>query len=503
MKKYTILLFILLILVPAKLFAANMTLEIINIKPAGTGSPAIPSTNRIFRAYPGIEYNIRAAVIGGLYPYTYSLSIAPSGMTIDSRTGEITWPNPTTGGSPHSCTIKVIDDEATEVTASWSISVSTSGFLFVNSSYSGAETGSISQPYSSMDNLFSDQTDNITAIVYFRAGTYSMPSISSMGSRPHNWIGYPGESVTINMQQRQGVWTEAAPYFDSLYFTNMLNHGIHMYGPRSYHTIRRCVYDGLTTDTGENNNQGMIPFLGGEGDRGYGSVIQDNEFTDFPGGNAIGSLYRMEKFLIENNYFYAPGIKTGPSHNAISPKALTRIMTIRGNKMILNSSSASFFGKNNSDAEENVEMCYNLFVNTSAERISVFNNWNIGQKDTWFYRNTLLGDYVIRTCDYDAGPFSIHNNVISNPNTSWDEGSISNYITYNDGTGCFTQTDNLTDTVAANLVDSEDDYKLVSGQSGYIGSRGWQLSDGSIPMDPETTTPSQSGVTMSGVTIGQ
>ena len=84
-----ILLIILFFLAPDVATAALFPLEITNIKASGTGTPAIPSTNRIFRAYPGIEYNIRAAVIGGDYPYTYELSGQPSGMTINSRTGEI------------------------------------------------------------------------------------------------------------------------------------------------------------------------------------------------------------------------------------------------------------------------------------------------------------------------------------------------------------------------------------------------------------------------------
>lgn len=74
---------------PAFASKANFPLEITNIKPAGTGDPPIPATNRIFRAYPGIEYNIRAAVIGGVYPYYHELSGAPGRMTIDSFTGEI------------------------------------------------------------------------------------------------------------------------------------------------------------------------------------------------------------------------------------------------------------------------------------------------------------------------------------------------------------------------------------------------------------------------------
>ena len=56
-------------------YSANYPLAIINIRPAGTGDPAIGENNRIFRAYPGIEYNIRVGVIGGEYPYVFKLNM--------------------------------------------------------------------------------------------------------------------------------------------------------------------------------------------------------------------------------------------------------------------------------------------------------------------------------------------------------------------------------------------------------------------------------------------
>ena len=64
-------------------FAANYPLELTNI------GPSLASNNRIYRAYPGLEYNIRAAVIGGDYPYSFTLSNAPAGMTINAQTGPI------------------------------------------------------------------------------------------------------------------------------------------------------------------------------------------------------------------------------------------------------------------------------------------------------------------------------------------------------------------------------------------------------------------------------
>lgn len=107
--------------------AANYPLEITNLKPAGTaGSPA---SSRIYHAYPGLVYNIRAAVVGGAYPYTYSLTGAPSGMTIDAQTGEINWPSPTGAATP---TLVVVDSEGTRVTSAWTVTAATTNFRFVD-----------------------------------------------------------------------------------------------------------------------------------------------------------------------------------------------------------------------------------------------------------------------------------------------------------------------------------------------------------------------------------
>src|SRR5689334_21125847 len=79
--------------------AANYPLQIIQPQ------PNLTTHSRFYKAYPGILYRVPVSVLGGAYPFTYSLTTAPSGMTIDAATGIISWPNPTTSGSPHSVTV--------------------------------------------------------------------------------------------------------------------------------------------------------------------------------------------------------------------------------------------------------------------------------------------------------------------------------------------------------------------------------------------------------------
>lgn len=474
-------------------FPAYIPLEITNIKPAGTGTPVISSTNRIFRAYPGIEYNIRAAVIGGLYPYTYSLSGQPSGMTINSATGEISWTNPTTTSG--TITLTVTDAEAQTDTAAWVVTVGTSGFVFVDSTAGTNGTGTLASPFNSWANMLTgSSTDDF---VYFRAGTYNIGTGGWMSdiAEPRIFVAYPGETVTIDMNDHE-LADNRTIYYDGLIFDNMDYDaddysGVVVCG--NYSTVRRNEFKNfsVTNPTG-NHNFGMLKMMCTAEAYYYNMVIQDNEFHDFSGGNAIGSIYHQSNFLIENNYVYnALGIGASASHNGISPKVSTKDFSIRGNKFVM--SNGNFIGDDNSAIEANAEIAFNLFVNGNATRRHVLMNWNITQETTWFYRNTLIGDLILRGCT-SSWDMTIVNNVISNPNTNYSDWTLNSFIGNSNGTGCYqTVTDNLTNTMASTLIDSSNDYKLQPAQSAYVGTRGWQLADGTTPMEGTYEPPPAGG----------
>ena len=453
--------------------AAVFDLEITNIKPAGTGSPAISSSNRIFRAYPGIEYNIRAAVIGGLYPYTYSLSNAPSGMTINSATGEIIWTDPQANSG--TITLTVIDTENTTVSTTWAITVtsSTTDFIFIDSAYSGTETGSTTQPYTSVANMLNAEVNNTNKIVYLKAGTYYYPEFNSnpnphwmdLNNSPRVWIAYPGQAVTLQGSasgtNANTIYNNVATvYFDRLTIRSGVEYTM-LLANSPYTTVRRCVFDGLTTNTSVNNNQGMIYMPNGMGVQSY-IVIQDNEFTNFVGGQAIGSLYRTNKILIENNYTHDGG-QPGLSAfcDPVGIKAYNTYYTIRGNQIIIPADASTLEIYN-----EGVDQDYGEFNYNYVKRIS-------GGSDNallFFYpetfymqRNTFVGDIEFYT-NLSDGPYYFDNNVLI--------GSLVN-ATY------LTSTDTLTG--AIDIIDTSG--KLTSGYAQYVGTRGWQFADGSTPME--------------------
>ncbi|MBU5613504.1 Ig domain-containing protein [Geomonas azotofigens] len=491
------LVFLAVCVLPVNTFSANYPLEISNIKPAGTGSPAIPVTNRVFRAYPGVEYNVKAAVIGGVYPFTFKLANAPQGMTIDAATGEIRWPNPQ--ASSGTITLSVTDGENTTVSTTWTVNVSTTGFYFVDSSYSGVETGSISQPFSSIANVLANTSLNSTNILYFREGKYQFVPYKGLnasatemflGNSPHTWLAYPGENVTI-VGNGAYLRSNFAVYLDRLNFSSFNKEAMMLWGGHHYQTIRRCNFSNLTATDSTNNNQGFIITESAVGVPGYYSVIQDNEFSFFTGASGIGSLYDDTKLLIENNYIHdAGGTGITGINAAIAAKSRLNYLFIRGNK--INISKGLYMGTNMNSffyQSNNIDISFNLLIGLSTpESGPTFNSRSDGLIHNFnFYRNTLVGNIRFENLDGNncsaSGPFKIYGNVLINDNTSWNTSTITlNYISYykptaiNNPQYCITDTQNLKGKPSANIIDTNGD--LTTAYAGYVGTYGYQVKAG-------------------------
>lgn len=448
----------------AQNYSSPFSLEITNIKPAGTGNPPIPSTNRIFRAYPGIEYNIRAAVIGGTYPYHFALSNAPSGMTINENTGEISWPNPQSNSG--TITMTVTDSTNASVQSNWAITVGTSEFVFLHSSYSGTSTGSITQPYKTIEEVINNTNSN-SQIVYVRGGNYTLPSGSGqvlLNNKPMTWLGYPGESVSINGNGR--FFRPYGPiYLDRLnwsYFPD--GHGIMLGGGNNYQTIRRCGWDYVRAPSSTNNNEGFIYATGGS-PNGYGMVIQDNTFNDFAGANAIGSLYSTTKALIEDNTTTNGG-RAG-LHEFSTPvgiKDFNQVVTIRNNRFYQPSDSVPFDLYNAQANGSVIDFSYNLVKREGSN----YQNFTIYYPQTYIYRNTFISMELHYLPALSTGPHYLVRNVQVNSPVS--------------GATYVTQTENLSGSIGDNIVDSNG--YLTQTYSQYLGVRGFQIVLGSSILKP-------------------
>lgn len=463
---------------------ANYPLELTNIKPAG--SVGFDATHRIFRAYPGLEYNIRAAVIGGAYPYTFPLSNAPSGMTVDAR-GVVRWPSP---DSTASATIVVRDSEGTQVSATWTIDVTTAGFRFVdavrgNAAPSGA--GTLDNPWRTLADVYNNA--GASDIIYFRAGTYNQLSLprQSVGgawervewnsTKACIWLAYPGETPTINFGYQAGV--EAGPllrisgtagrppYIDGFEARNIGIIGFQTAAPATFRRLR--MYD--LRLGGDGTNASFIMTLT-QPTPVVGMVIQDSEFYNVFNHSVTIKVYAQEKLLIEDTIHrdarFGPELKDN-----------VRRYTVRGNR-IYNIERTALGGNMHSTTRDG-EIAFN---NIQGSEKALHLNQDLMAGPTYTYRNTLVGPVVVNATSSN-GPFFIHNNVIVNGDTGTVSGS---HITYGqvDDPSRVIVSNNLAGYPGDNIVDS--DGRLTAGYASYLGTHGHQTSAGGGTVAPRAPT---------------
>jgi hypothetical protein len=470
--------------------AANYSLELVSPRAAGTspisGAPAIGAGNRIFKAYPGIEYNIRAVVIGGAYPYTFSLSGAPAGMTIDARTGEIRWPNAT--GTSVTPTITVTDSEGTVRSSPWTIAVTTAGFKFVDAANGSAlGTGAIGSPFRTISDLYTNTNSNNTDMVYFRNGTYNALNLprASVGSpwervevegRMSNiWIAYPGESPVIDfgflLNVDPGVilrFQQTNAYLDGFETRNSRiigfqvlvgNYGVFRRMRMRDHNLIRANLDGA--------NASFIMCVTGGGMYGEYLAIQDNEFANAQDDMAL-KIYAQRKLLIEGNRFRDMSIAT-------ELKADMPQFTYRGNTHTNISRNA--IAGNMHDTPTSGEINFNVVTSAGQFAVDLNQDGMAGKIDV--YRNTLVGRVMVRNTDAADGPFNFYNNVIINndPGTHLYLESVS-------APDRITTLNNLVGNTGSGIVDANG--TLTANYAQYVGSRGHQV--GVVPRPPTGVT---------------
>jgi hypothetical protein len=481
------------------LFAANYPLELVSPRAVGTspaaGNAAITAGNRIFKAYPGIEYNIRAVVVGGAYPYVFALSGAPTGMSINTLTGEIRWPSPT--GASTTPTITVTDSEGTQRSSQWTIAVTTNGFHFVdaaNGSPSGS--GTISSPWRTISNMANAPNTAAGDVVYFREGTYSvldMPqqSIGSVwervefpANRPNAWIAYPGETPILNfgfvLGGDPGVLLRLEHtnlYIDGFETRNSRVIGFQT-GDGAYGVFRRLTMrdHNLVRVNLDGANAAFIMTLSTYSDADAGGnasswgqylAIQDNEFYDAPADMAL-KMYSQWKLLIEDNEFH--DLFFGAELKADLPQ-----FTYRGNTHYNIPGRA--IGGNMHSYSTHGEILFNL-VNEPNGQFALDVNQDGYAKRIDIYRNTLVGRVQVRNTDASDGPFNFNANVIVN-----NDGGSHIHFENVSAPARVTMTDDLTGS-SGTLVDSAG--LLTTNYSQYVGSRGHQV--GFAPRPPMNVT---------------
>jgi hypothetical protein len=448
------------------------TLTILRPKGIAAAPDGLHTNDRIYRAYPGILYEIRAAVVGGDYPYTHVLNNEPAGMTINASTGLIQWTPATVNDDAADIEYCVTDASAVEVCAEWDISVQTEGFRFVNaSSGSNSNAGTIGSPFQTLAAVIDPAKVDASDIVYFRAGTYPTTGVDTQGTGvdlrieynvgdgvPTIWLEYPGESAVIDLMSVSG---SEQPFFRMVGDWTYLD-GFELIRPYIQYfrlvqtdygqVVRKLVMHGDTVFS-SGSNQSMILTTGGTLPGAHGVVVQDSEFYDVINANPV-KLYSTERALVEDNVFHDVDI-------ALELKESNRRFTVRGNTFY-NISCGAIAGNNGDNGltfQHYGEILYNNIrdAGDTGECGAIRVNQQAQAGPTFIYRNTFDGRVLVEEVDDDNGPFTFTRNVIINSVAA--SGSCPAKITCSDVTNFsrLVLTNNLTGVAADNIIDADGD----------------------------------------------
>ncbi len=469
------------LVVPFFVSAAIIPLEIVAPR------PGLNTMNRYYKAYPGLLYEVPIAAIGGTYPNSFVLTAGPSGMSINASTGILSWTNPTTSGSPHSVTVQVMDALGATASVTWTITVTTSGFLFIDASAPNGGTGSFANPFNSIDDWYITKTNSAYSgqFLYFRSGTYNTNvapvedgwRLAMPAHKPTVWLAYPGESPIIDV-----TGSHIAPYpsisnwyMEGLTIRNMdTDFGIRIDSGGNDMVFYHSVFDDMPVGAGGVGTNASGVMIANGGSKSNYVAFVNNTFSDFVGGGAYGILgYYADKTLVQGNTFTN---LTDSSTKAIGPKMNNGYWFIRDNRINLGGSGDGVW-IDTYPTTGNIEVSYNLARSNG-------NAFWAGQETNGYgtiesYRNTYIGDVVVDNLS-GSGPVTFNADVIVNSSTN------PNHIDASGGS--VTATNVLSGTTGAGMLDSNGN--LQGAYASYVGSRGYQrgVTDTTPPAAPTGLT---------------
>lgn len=296
---------------------------------ATTQSPALwPLTfigTDLTTAYPNIEYYSRVAVTGGAYPYTFKLLKAPTGMQIQTRTGEIRW-TPTQNNTSETVEVQVTGLKGAIQTHSFTINVTTNNVYFINAvSGSDSDTGALGHAFKTLLGVQSKGLP-MTATLYFRAGTYVATGIK-MNEMPGLWMAYPGDAMPVLDCQGQktciglNAFVKDPILFQGLNFTNVENEFFAVDGDSHGITWRKNIMNNLDVTNSIDGTGGNPAFIfTASTSASLGStptepppvyqhlIVQNNQFYDLKDSYAsrasASTWYDVSHSLIEDNVIH-------------------------------------------------------------------------------------------------------------------------------------------------------------------------------------------------------
>ncbi|MBU6951463.1 Ig domain-containing protein [Hahella sp. HN01] len=268
------------------------------------------------KAYPGVEYNIRLGVVGGKYPYSFTLAQAPSGMSIHPKTGEISWkPSTSSEGQSYQIKVDVYDSLQQMTSQEYTLQVTKAGFHFVSPHGSDENgDGTINNPWQTISHGIDQGT--LDDILYVRGGDYRELIKFDLG-KTNKVIAYPSETPVVDVNFG-GIMDTRDHYgvIDGLEIKNCQKWCFSASGNETDWIFRRNHMHHLYDIANKNVNSAFIFFWDGKANS-YRFVIQDNKFRDlFDRGSGVNGdihadysgnaivMFDVHHSLVEDNIAY-------------------------------------------------------------------------------------------------------------------------------------------------------------------------------------------------------
>jgi len=403
--------------------------------------PEAASWSYAKNAYPNVKWNIPIGIQGGAWPFNYEI-IDNGGATglaigsfllgvIDGPTGKktysvpddygvLSWDAPQTGS--YSITVRVTDQTGATLDVAVSLTVGTSGWVFVDPVNGNDSTGdgSVGSPFASLVPLHNDSTATATYAntrVYLRAGTTPLGGMTAesgkykvlTGAVPCEYIGYPNEAAIL--EQDTGWFSVNTADFlvkdlEIRYKSTFLPSAEPVYMFACYAGSTRAAFignaftnfDGSPVNTGSGNSS--IAYFSGV-DRSH-VIFSRNSQTGQTG--PLTSAYQITDGLIEHHRIYdaTTGTGDGSARAMIYLKDDPVNFTIRNVQMWENitwAETTNFggIGIGGQDGAQNVEICYCTIdcpINPSSQRGAAIYNWGANAvsaliENIFVYRNSL------------------------------------------------------------------------------------------------------------------
>lgn len=489
------------------------TLTMVRPIATGTAGSGLNANNRIYRAYTGLTYKIHADAIGGKWPYTYALSNAPSGMTIEAgpcttigtscTAGTITWANPTTTAS--NITVTITDSLGAQVSGTWSVTVGTSGFCFVDAvSGNDANTGTAASPWQTLDAARTGCGAN--SIMYLRAGTYNTSALTgtvdggsagyrkksgwSESSRPVIWIGYPGDARPVIEFGATGLnevemidFTGSNIWVEGIKVQNIGCIGFRSLRNSNYGLVVRDVIGQSINDGYDSGNCSFFMWQSQydpSGAHSYYDTVQLSSFIDANGGDCALKIYSVRWGLFETNAISDSQTAEGaialkaevPDYTVRANTCASDVLTCIGGNMNRNASHGTF--------QTGGEVLHNLCLGSgtaSAEGCITLVEAEVNPATlTQVYRNTFIGRVLFTNADTGDGPYRFYDNVILNADNVG--GSCPQYyycVSVTDYTVLVDNGDNVKGANDGTIANATTGALVGSYRTTYLGVAGYEL----------------------------